>query len=37
MDVSDRIYVMDYGRRIAQGTAMEVRNDPLVIKAYLGE
>jgi branched-chain amino acid transport system ATP-binding protein len=37
MDVSDRIYVMDYGRRIAHGTAMEVRNDPVVIKAYLGE
>jgi len=37
MDVSDRIYVMDYGRRIAHGTAKQVRNDPVVIKAYLGE
>ena len=37
MDVSDRIYVMDYGKRIAHGTAKQVRNDPVVIKAYLGE
>ena len=37
MSVSDRIYVMEYGCNIAQGVPEEVRNDPLVIKAYLGE
>lgn len=37
MSLSDRIYVMDYGTRIAEGTPEEVRNNPAVIKAYLGE
>lgn len=37
MRISDRIYVMDYGEIIAEGKAEEIRNDPLVIKAYLGE
>ena len=37
MNVSDRIYVMDCGKKIAHGTAKEVRNNPVVIKAYLGE
>lgn len=37
MNVSDRIYVMDCGEIIAEGTAEEIRNDPAVIKAYLGE
>ncbi len=37
MSLSDRIYVMDYGTRIAQGTPEEVRSNPAVIKAYLGE
>ncbi len=37
MSMSDRIYVMEYGSRIAAGTPDEVRSNPLVIKAYLGE
>ena len=37
MNVSDRILVLDYGRKLAEGTAEEVRRNPDVIKAYLGE
>ncbi|HIQ38307.1 MAG TPA: ABC transporter ATP-binding protein [Desulfocapsa sulfexigens] len=37
MSLSDRIFVMDYGRKIAKGTPEEVRSNPAVIKAYLGE
>jgi branched-chain amino acid transport system ATP-binding protein len=37
MSISDRIFVMDYGRRIAAGTPEEVRANPAVISAYLGE
>jgi len=37
MSLSDRIYVMDYGRMIAQGPPDRIKNDPNVIKAYLGE
>ncbi len=37
MRISDRIFVMDYGRRISTGTPEEIRGDPAVIKAYLGE
>lgn len=37
MSLSDRIYVMEYGSRIAMGTPDEIRNNPKVIKAYLGE
>jgi len=36
MGVSDRILVLDYGRKLAEGTAREVRADPKVIAAYLG-
>ena len=36
MGVSDHILVLDYGRRLCEGTADEVRNDPRVIEAYLG-
>ena len=36
MGVSDRILVLDYGRKLAEGTAQEVRADPKVIAAYLG-
>jgi branched-chain amino acid transport system ATP-binding protein len=36
MGVSDHVLVLDYGRRLAEGTAQEVRNDSRVIEAYLG-
>ena len=36
MGISDRIYVIDFGSQIAEGTPKEVRDNPAVIAAYLG-
>jgi branched-chain amino acid transport system ATP-binding protein len=37
MSLSDCVHVMDYGEMIARGTPQEIRENPAVIKAYLGE
>jgi branched-chain amino acid transport system ATP-binding protein len=36
MAISDHIVVLDFGRRIAEGGPDQIRNDPVVIEAYLG-
>ena len=37
LSLSERIYVVDYGKKIGEGSPEDIRNSPVVIKAYLGE
>jgi len=37
MDIADRVVVLDFGHKIAEGPPEEIRNNEQVIKAYLGK
>jgi len=37
MDLADRIVVLDFGKKIAEGTPEQIKNNPQVISAYLGK
>jgi branched-chain amino acid transport system ATP-binding protein len=36
MDISDRVVVLDYGKKIGDGVPVDIKNDQAVIDAYLG-